>query len=202
MQGDDVRAAQQLVQFHLLDAHFDGALRRQERVIGHDLHLQAQRTVGDDAADVAGADQAERLGVELHAHEAALLPLAGLGGGVGGGHLAGQGEHHGDGVFCRGDRIAEGRVHHHDPGGGGGRDVDVVDPDPGAADDLQIAGGGDDVLVRLGVGANDQAVVVADDLDQLVLGKSGPDISIDAALAEDFDGGGAEAVGDKNAGHF
>ena len=65
-----------------------------------------------------------------------LLPLAGLGGGVGGGDLAGQGEHHGDGVLGGGDRVAERRVHHHDARGGGGRDVDVVDADAGAADDL------------------------------------------------------------------
>ena len=152
-------------------------------------------------ADVAGADQAQRLAVELDAHEAVLLPLAGLGGGVGGGQLAGQGEHHGDGVLGGGDRVAERGVHHHDAGGGGGGDVDVVDADAGAADDLQVLGGGDDVLVGLGGRADGEAVVVADDLDQLVLGEAGLDVGVDAALLEDVDGGGAKLVGDEDAGH-
>ena len=139
MQGDEVGAGQQLVQLDLLDAHLHRALGRQEGIVGDHLHLQAEGAVGDDRADVAGADQAQRLAVELDAHEAVLLPLAGLGGGVGGGHLAGQREHHGDGVLGGGDRVAEGGVHHHDAGGGGGGDVDVVDADAGAADHLQAA---------------------------------------------------------------
>jgi hypothetical protein len=153
----------------------------QEGVVGDDLHLQAQSAVGDDAADVAGADQAEGLGVELHAHEAVLLPLAGLGGDVGGGQLAGQGEHHGDGVLGGGDRVAERGVHHDDALGRGRRDVDIVDADAGAGDDLQLAGGGDDVLVELGARADGDAVIVADHGDQLFLGQAGLGVGFDAA---------------------
>jgi hypothetical protein len=47
----------------------------------------------------------------------------------------------------------------------------------------------------------DQAVVVADDGDQFVLRQAGLDVGVDAALAEDVDGGGAEAVSDEHAGH-
>ena len=59
------------------------ALRRQERIVGDHLHLEAERAVGDDRADIAAADDAERLAGELDAHEARLLPLAGLGRAVG-----------------------------------------------------------------------------------------------------------------------
>ncbi len=45
-----------------------------------------------------------------------------------------------------------------------------------------------------------EAVVVADDLDQLVLGKAGLHVGVDAARPEDVDGGGRELVGDENAG--
>ena len=38
-----------------------GALRRQERIVGDHLHLQADGAVGDDRADIAAADDAERL---------------------------------------------------------------------------------------------------------------------------------------------
>src|SRR3546814_19877919 len=62
----------------------------QEGVEGDDLHAQAQRAFGDDAADIATADQAERLLRQLDAHEAVLFPLAGLRRGVGFGNLARQ----------------------------------------------------------------------------------------------------------------
>jgi hypothetical protein len=48
-------------------------------------------------------------------------------------------EHHGDGVLGRGDRVAEGRVHHDHAPRRRGFDIDVVDADAGAADDLEIA---------------------------------------------------------------
>src|SRR6201999_798558 len=89
---------------------------------------------------------------------------------------------------------------HHDAGGGGGRDVDVVNADAGAADHLQALGGGDHVLVRLGGRADGQAVVLVDDLDQLILGQAGLHVDLDAALLEDGDGGGGKFVSDEYAG--
>jgi hypothetical protein len=82
---------------------------------------------------------AERLAGQLDAHEAVLLPLAGLGRGVGLGHLAGQREHHARSA-CSAVVMAlpNGRVHHHHAARGGGADVDVVDADAGAADHLQV----------------------------------------------------------------
>ena len=105
--------ASSVVQVDLLDAHLDRALGGQERIVGDHLHPQAERAAGDDRADVAGADQAERLAGDLDAHEAVLLPLAGLGAGVGLGQLAGEREHQRDGVLGGGDRVAERGVHHH-----------------------------------------------------------------------------------------
>jgi hypothetical protein len=106
--------------------------------IGEHMHLQARWRLRDDRADIAAADHAERLAGDLDAHELRLLPLAGLGRGVGFGQLAGDGEHHRDGVFGGGDRVAEGRVHHDDAAARGGRNVDIVDADAGAADHLEI----------------------------------------------------------------
>src|SRR6202012_3098086 len=99
------------------------------------------------------------LGGQLDAHEAVLFPLAGLGGGVGRRQVAGDGEHHGDGVLGGGDRIAERGVHDDHPLGGGGGDVDIVDPDAGPGDHLQPGGGGDDVLVDLGARADGEGVI-------------------------------------------
>jgi hypothetical protein len=45
VQGDEIGAREQLVELDLLDAERDRALGRQERVVGDDLHLQAERAV-------------------------------------------------------------------------------------------------------------------------------------------------------------
>ena len=166
------------------------------------VHVQPDGAVGDDRADVAAADQAERLAGELDAHETVFLPLAGLGGGGGLGDLAGQGEHHGDGVLGRGDGVAVRRVHHHDAAGGGGFDVDIVHADAGAADDFQVGGGVEQFLGDFGGGADGEAVIVADDGAQVGGGEAGFQIDLDAAVAEDVDGGGGEFVADQDFGHW
>ena len=200
VQGDEIGAAQQVVELHLLHAQLHGALGRQEGIEGDHLHLQADGAVGDDGADVAAADHAQRLGVELDAQELRLLPLAALGGAVGLGDLAGERHHQRDGVLGGGDGIAEGRVHDDDALGGGGPHIDVVDADAGAADHLELGGGGDDLLGGLGGGAHREAIVVADDLLQLVLGEADLHVGGDAALLEDVDGGGRELIGNEYAG--
>ncbi len=81
-----------------------------------------------------------------------------------------------------------------------GGNVDVVDADAGAADHLQLLGVFEQLGGDLGRRADRQAVVVADDLGELVLVEAGLDVDLDAALLEDRDGGGREFVGDENAG--
>src|SRR5207253_9556722 len=87
----------------------------------------------------------------------------------------------------------------HHAGGGGAGDVDIVDADPGPADHLQVLGRGQHVLVDLGRRADRQPVILADDLQQVVLGKPGLDVRGDAAVAEDVDRCGRELVGNEYA---
>ncbi len=94
MQGDEVGTAEDILELHLFHAQCQGPLRRQEGIEGDDLHLEAQGPVGNDRADVAAADDAERLGKQLDAHEAVLLPLAGARRSIGFGDLPGQRHHH------------------------------------------------------------------------------------------------------------
>ena len=202
MQRNEVGAGEQVVQLHLLDAEVLGPLRGEIRIEGDDLHLEAERPVGDDRADVAATDDAEGLGGELHAHEAVLLPFAGLGRGVGGRDVAGEREHHGDGVLGGGDRVAERRVHDDHAAGGGFLHVDVVDADAGAADHLEVGGLGQHVLGDLGGRAHRQTVVVADAGHQLVGLHAGLEVHLDAAILEDLDGGGRQFVGNENLGHL
>ena len=185
VEGDDVGAGQELVELDLLDVEVARTGLGEVGVVGDDPHLQPLRAVGDDRADIAAADQAQGLAHELDAHEAGLLPFAGPGRAVGRGDLAAQGQHQRDRVLGRGDRVAEGRVHHHDPALGGGVDVDIVDADPGAADDLEAGGYGQHLGRDLGRGAHGEPVIVADNGDQLVLLQAGADLGLDPALGED-----------------
>ena len=141
MQRDEIRALENIVKLHLLNADGNGPLRRQERIKGNHLHLEANGPVGHDGADIAAADDAERLVEKLNPHEAVLLPLARMGRGIGFGDLPRQRHHHGERMFRRGDGIAEGRVHHHDAARRSRRNIDIVHADAGPADHFQILGG-------------------------------------------------------------
>ncbi len=197
MQRDEIGLRQQLVELDLLHAHLLGPFLGKEGVVGQNAHLEADGARADDGADIAGADDAERLAGDLDAHELRLLPLAGLGRGVRGRKLAGDGEHQRDGVLGGGDRVAEGRVHDDDAAARGGRDIHIVDADAGAADDLEVGRRRDQLLGRLGGGADGKAVIVADDLGELflVLAELRLEIDFDAAIAKDLDGGFREFVG-------
>lgn len=150
VQADEVCLGEEFVELDLDDPHFLRPLLRQERIIGDDVHLETDRAGADDRADIAGADDAEHLAGDLDTHELRLFPLAGLGRAVGSGKLAGNREHQGDRMLGGGDRVAEGRVHDDDAAARSGGNVDIVDADAGAADDLEIGRGGDQLFGHLG----------------------------------------------------
>ena len=70
-----------------------------------------------------------------------------------------------------GDGVAEGRVHDDHTIAGAGVDVDIVDADTGAADDLQVAGLFQQFRRHLGRGADGEAIVVRDHVRQFVGGQ-------------------------------
>ena len=53
---------------------------------------------------------------------------------------------------------------------------------------------------HLGVGANGEPVIVANDLGELLLVETRFDVDLDAALLEDRDGGGGKLIGNENTG--
>ena len=158
------------------------------------------RTISDDRADIAAADHAQRLAGDFDAHEAVLLPLAGLCRGVGLRNLARQRQHQGDGMLGRRDRIAERRVHHDDALGGGGRNVDIVDADAGAADHLQALGLLENLRRHLGGRADRKSVETVDQRCEfvLVLAEVGLKIDLDAAILEDLHGSRRQRVGNQD----
>ena len=137
--GDEVAFGEDFVEGAELDAEGLEALGGDEGVVADDVHLEAAGATGDFGADAAEAEDAEGLAAQLDADELAALPLAGGEGRVGGGDVAGEGEHQADGVLGGGDGDGGGGVDDDDAAGGGRVDVDVVDADAGAADDDEVA---------------------------------------------------------------
>ena len=169
MQGDEIGLGQQLVELDLVDAHFLRPLLRQEGVIGNDMHLQADGARADDGADIAGTDDAERLAGDLDAHEFRLFPLAGLRGGVGGGSWRATANISAMACSAVVMELPNGVFMTMIPRLRGGRNIDIVDADAGAADDLEIGRSRDQLFGRLGGRADGQTIIIADDFEQLFL---------------------------------
>ena len=150
VQRDEISAGKQGIQLNLFNAHFVGTLFREEGVIGDNLHFQATRAVADDATNVACANHAERFAGQLNAHKLGFFPFARMRGCAGFWDLAGNGEHHGDGVFGGGDHVAKRRVHNDHTLFRGGRFVHVVGADTSATHHLEVVGRGEDFLGHFG----------------------------------------------------
>ena len=176
------------------------AFRAQKRIESDDPHLQSQPARSDDRADVAATDDSERLAGQLDAHEPVLFPLARLRRHVRARDLPGERKHQRDRMLGGGDRVAERRVHHDDAASRGGWNVDVVDADAGAANDLQFLRALEQLRRDLGRGANGEPVIVADDLGEFFLVEAWLDVDLNAARLENRDGGRGKLVGDENAG--
>ena len=63
--GDGVGVGEQVMQCHQVNAVQRGGLLGHERVVAQNLHLHAARAVGDGHADLAQADDAQRLAAQL-----------------------------------------------------------------------------------------------------------------------------------------
>jgi hypothetical protein len=103
-------------------------------------------------------------------------------------------------VLGGGERVALRGVHDDDALFGGDVDVDVIEADAGAADDLEAAAVFEDVGGDVGAAADGEAVVVADDAGEFVHGDVGLDVDVEfAAVFEDFDAVVGELVADEDA---
>ena len=194
--GDEVGDLEQLVEGQQLHAHLRGARGLHVRVVGDDLHAEGRHALGDQDADAAEADDAEGLLGELDAGVLGALPLAVLQRGVGLRDVARGGDEQAAGELGGGDDVGRRGVDDHHAGLGGGGDVDVVQADAGAGDDLQLAGGGDGLGVDLGRGADQDRVDVGDGGQQLgaVRAVAVPDLEV---RAQGVDGRGRQLFRDE-----
>ena len=122
---------------HELDAVMRGLLRGDVRVRGEDRHLHGPCPGRDRLADLAEPDDPERPAAQLEARELGPLPLAAPDGRVGRRDPSRHAVEEGERVLGGRDRVAGRGVDDGDPGARRGLEVDVVDADPGPADDLE-----------------------------------------------------------------
>ena len=168
VQGEEIGRREHIFdRFGPLRADVAEPLRVDERVVRDDAHPQPDRAAPDLLPDPAEAEHAERLVRELDAAPAAALPASLPQRGVRLRDVAREGDEQADRVLGCGDDRRLGRVRHDDPATRGGRNVDVVDADTGAADHLQPPGALDQLGGELGRRADDDPLVVADHVFEL-----------------------------------
>ena len=164
MQGEEIGPRQDLVEGQALDPQLPEALGRDERVVRNDAHLQAEGTPRHLPADPAEPEHAEHLVRKLDTAPLRPLPSPRDEGCMGLRDVARQRDEQADRVLCRRDDVRLRRIRDDDATPGRRVHVDVVDPDPGPTDHLQAGRGGDHLGGHRRGGADDQRVVVPDQL--------------------------------------
>ncbi len=196
--GDEIGACQQLLELDRFGAGLADHLLGQVGIVNDDPHLQPQRPLHHQAADLAGADHAKGLAGDLNAEKTVLFPASGLGRAAGLGDLPGQRHEHGDGMFGGGGGAAEGGIHHHHPLAVGGGKIHVLDADSGAADDLEPAGCREDLGGHLGSAAHHQGLGIGDLAQQLGGRKARVIGQLDSlGLLENGESLGGESIGNE-----
>ena len=111
-----------------------------------------------------------------------------MGRGAGLRNLTRHSEHHRDGVFCGGDHIAKGRVHHNHAFFRGCGTVDIIHPNAGPANHLEIGCGIDNFFCGFGRRANSQTIILINDSEQFVLvfANTWIKIHVDTTITEDL----------------
>ncbi len=115
--------------------------------------------------------------------------------------LTGKSRHHGDGVLCRGDGIAERRVHDDHTSSRGSGKINIVDTNTGATHHFQVLCGFNDGRCQLGCGANSHTIIVANDFDQFIPVETGNHIHLNTTIFKDLRSSGAHLVGNKDLRH-
>jgi hypothetical protein len=176
------------------------ALGGDERVERQHGHAEALGPLSDQLADPAEAEDSERLAVDLHPGEPLSLPFPPGQRGVRLGNIATEPEHQRHGVLRSRDDVRLRRVRHQHPSLGGGANVDVVDPDPGATDHLQALPALDQVSRDLRGRADDQRVVGGDPVRKVAVGPIGPDVDVEV-LAQQVEPGVGDLLLHQDPGH-
>ena len=112
-----------------------------------------------------------------------------------------QREHHRNGVFGGGNRIAEGRIHHNNAARRGAGDIHIIHANAGAAHHLQARRCFQHFPRDLGGGAHRKPIILTNNGAEFRRRQAGFHIGFNAAFTKNRNRGGAEFVGDQNARH-
>ena len=143
-----------------------GAFHGAVRVVAQELHAKGLGALGHQQADVARAEDAERLVLQFLTRELGAIPLARIHGCGGRRRVARHGQHERHGLLGGGDDVGKRRIADNDTALGGGFAVDIVNAHAGTADDLELFAVLNDLARDRGGGTDDEPIVVADDLHE------------------------------------
>ena len=110
-------------------------------------------------------------------------------------------EHHRNGVFGGGNRIAEGRIHHDNTARGGAGDIHIINANASAAHHFQARCSFQHFPRHLGGGTHRKPIILANNGAEFRWRQAGFHIGFNATLTKNRDRGRAEFVGDQNARH-
>ena len=102
-------------------------------------------------------------------------------------------------MFCRGNRVTEGRVHNDNTLGRRIGDVDIVDANARTANNLEVRCGVQDLLCNLSRRADGDAVIVTNDCRKFVRCLVSDNVNVTAAFSKNLCGVRVHLVGDKYA---
>ena len=196
--GDEVGLGVHVIaRLRLVDAHLAVALGADERIERDHAHAEPLGAVRHELADAAEAEDPERLLVQLDAGELRALPLARGERHVRLRHVAREREQQRHRVLGGGHDVGLRGVGDDDPALGRRRHVDVVDADPGAPDRTEVRPPVDEVLGELRRRADEDAVVLADALGELLVAPVDAEVDVEV-LAQERDAGVADLLLDEH----
>ena len=199
MDAQEIGLTQEGLEVDQLRARLLGSLRGHQRVVRDDPHLEP---LGGDPrhleSDLAESEQPQGLLPELRAHEGLAIPPPCVHRRVSPRDVAGQHEHHPDGVLRRRDGVAGRSVQDQHPVPRRSVEIDVVHPDPGSSDDPEPRSRLEHLGGHLGLAADHQRVDVGDPGLQFLQGQPGRDHDL-AGSAQPLHPVGRDGVGDQDA---
>ena len=168
MNRDVIGFCEQRIQIDKLNANLMRTFFGDIGIVTDSGHFHSLHTFGNTAADAANADNAQRFTLHLNAVEGFAVPFALLNGLMSLRNVTRHGHQHSNSVLGGGHGVAFRRVEDNDAFGGSRRNINIIYADACAADNLQAGGGFNNLLRHLRHAAGYEAVIVIDDLNELI----------------------------------
>jgi hypothetical protein len=163
---DEVGLRKQFIERQQSDAELLRTSAGHVGVVGDNVHPERLKAGRDECADTAEADDADGLFVELGSGVLRSLPGTGGEAGMRGRDEAGHADDVADGEFGGRDDVGCRSVDNHHTGRGGRLDVNVVEANSSACDDLEGLRGGECLCVHLGGGTDQNSAGLRECFEQ------------------------------------